>query len=137
MPGGGRHALTTHATATSRASSPSRSLVPLALANIDRELLGGLCDVCLVLQQDVQRLLRLLRVDGVDAEQDERARPIEGLRDRRRLLELELPDRPHDARDLVGEVLTDLGDLGENDLLLSVEVRVVDMQVEATALQRL
>ena len=70
-------------------------------------------------------------------EVDERARPVDRLGDRRRLLELERADRAHDARDLVGERFVDLGDAHAHDVLLALETRVVDVQVEAAALERL
>lgn len=85
----------------------------------------------------MQRLFGLLRVDVVDAEQDERACPVERLTHRRRLLQVELADAAHDARDLVGEIRADVGHLGQHDFLLALHVGVVDVQVETTALQRL
>ena len=51
--------------------------------------------------------------------------------------ELDLSDRSNDASDLVGQVLGDVGDLGENDLLLTLHVGVIDVEVEAATLQRL
>src|SRR5690606_11541735 len=71
---------------------------------LDRQLLGGLGDVGLVLEQDVERLLGGLLVDRVDVEQQQGARPVERLGDARRLLQVELADRPHDPADLIGEV---------------------------------
>ena len=56
---------------------------------------------------------------------------------RRRLLELELADRAHDAGHLVGQGLGDVRDLGEHDLLLALHVGVVDVEVEAAPLERL
>src|SRR5437588_12901486 len=53
------------------------------------QFFGGLGDVGLILQQDVQRLLGLLGVDVLDAQQHQRAGPVEGLRYRRRLLQLQ------------------------------------------------
>src|SRR4051794_23544245 len=96
---------------------------------VHRELFGRLGDVGLVLEQDVQRVLRLLRFDVLDAEQHQRARPVDGLADRRRLLQVELADAAYDAGDLVGQVGADLGHLGEHDLLLALHVRVVDVEV--------
>ena len=72
-----------------------------------------------------------------DAEQHERARPVERLGDRRRLAQLERAQRAHDAGHLVGQLLADAGHLGPHDLALAVEVRVVDVQVQAAALERL
>ena len=76
-------------------------------------------------------------VDVVDAEQHERAGPVDRLGHRRRLLQVELADRAHDAGDLVGEVVGDVGHLGQHDLLLALQIGVVDVEVEAAALQRL
>ena len=59
------------------------------------------------------------------------------LGDGRRLLQLELPDRAHDARHLVGERVGDVRHLGEDDLLLALELGVVDVQEEAPALEGL
>ena len=101
------------------------------------QLLAGLGDVGLVLEQHVQRLADDLGVDLGLPEEQQRARPVDGLGDRRRLLQLELADRAHDARDLVGEVLVDLGHAHPHDLLLPLDVGVVDVQVEAATLQRL
>src|SRR5579859_2482353 len=66
-----------------------RRLAARSLGHRAGELLARLGDVGLVLQQDVQRLFGLLGVDAVDAEQDQRAGPVERLRYRRVLLELE------------------------------------------------
>ena len=104
---------------------------------LDRQLFGRLGDVGLVLEQDVQGLLGDLLVDRLDVEQHQRARPVERLRHARRLLEVELADRADDAGDLVGEVVGDARHLGEHDLLLALERRVVDVEVEAAPLQRL
>ena len=71
-----------------------------------------------------------------DAEQDQRARPVEGLGDGRCLAQLERAQRAHDAGHLVGQLLADAGHLGAHDLALAVEVRVVDVQVEAAPLER-
>ena len=109
----------------------------LVLRGFDGQLFGCLGDVGLVLQQDVQRVFGLLRVDVLDTEQHERARPVDGLADARRLLQVELTDAAHDACDLVGEVVGDLGDPSGDDELLALEVGVVDVEVEAATLQRL
>ena len=80
------------------------------------KLFGGLGDVGLVLQQDVERFLGSLLVDRVDVEDHQRAGPVESLRNARGLFEVELTDRPHDARNLVGQRLRDVRDLGQHDL---------------------
>ena len=87
------------------------------------------------LSKMLQRVARLLGVDVLDTEEHQRAGPVERLGHRRVLLELKLTDRPHDAHDLIGEVLADLGHAGEDDLLLALEIGVVDVQVEAAPLE--
>ncbi len=81
--------------------------------------------------------LACVGVDVLDAEQHEGAGPVDRLGDRRRLLQVELADRPHDAGDLIGEVLADARHLGQHDLLLALHVGVVDVEEEAATLQRL
>src|SRR5580700_6626075 len=101
-----------------------------------QELFGRPLDVGLVLQQDVQGVLRLRGVDRLHAEQDEGARPVERLGHRRRLAQLERAQRAHDACHLVGELLADARHLGPHDLALALEVGVVDVQVQAAPLER-
>src|SRR4051812_22249006 len=103
----------------------------------DRKLLGRLGDVRLVLEQDVQRLLGLVGVDVLDAQQQERARPVDRLGNRRMLLQLQRAQRADDARDLVGEMLADARHPREHDLLLTVELGIVDVQEQAAPLERL
>src|SRR5262245_54901143 len=82
------------------------------LLGLDGELLGRLGDVGLVLQQDVERLFGLLSIDVVDAEEHQRAGPVDRLAHTGGLLQLELTDRPHDAGDLVGQVVAHARHLG-------------------------
>src|SRR3954447_26131657 len=72
------------------------------------ELLDRLGDVGLVLEQDVGGLGGGLVVDRLHAEQHQRAGPVERLRHRRALLELELAEGADDAGDLVGERVGDV-----------------------------
>ena len=76
-------------------------------------------------------------VDRAVAQVQQRAGPVDRLRDRRRLLDVQRADRTHDLRDLLGERVVDLGHAHPHDLLLALEIRVVDVQVEAPPLQRL
>src|SRR5205085_2028691 len=69
----------------------------------DLELLVGALDVALVLEQDVERAAHHVGRDLLHPEVDEGAGPVDRLRDRRRLLQVELADRPHDPGDLIGE----------------------------------
>ena len=71
------------------------------------------------------------------AEVEQRARPVDGLGDRRRLLQLERADRAHDTRDLLGQRGVDLGHPHPDDRLPRVEIGIVDVQVETPPLQRL
>ena len=75
-------------------------------------------------------------IDLVLAEVEQRAGPVDRLGDRRRLLQVELADRTHDPRDLLRELVVDLGHADADDVLLALEVGVVDVEVEAAALQR-
>src|SRR5262245_29372741 len=102
---------------------------------IDAELLARLADVALVLQQHVQRVAEYLRRDLVAAEVHQRARPVDGLRDRWCLLEVEVADRVDDLGDLLGQRAVDLRHAHPHDLLLAVDIRVVDVQEEAAPLQ--
>src|SRR5262245_18771251 len=104
---------------------------------VDLELLAGLGDVRLVLEQHVERLADDLRVDLVHAEVQQRAGPVDGLRDRRSLLQLQLTHGPDDPRHLLCELVVDLGDTDPHDVLLALEVGVVEMEVQAAPLQRL
>src|SRR5438067_2142620 len=60
------------------------------------QLLGRLGDVGLVLQEDVQGLGGLLAVDLRGPEEQERARPVQGLGHRGSLLQLELANAADD-----------------------------------------
>src|SRR3954447_2857729 len=125
------------ATASPGSSATGGRAALLPLRPFGLELLDRLGDVGLVLEQDVDRRRGVLGVDVLHAEEHEGAGPVERLRHRWCLLELELTDRTDDAGDLVGEVLGDVGNLREDDLLLALEVEVLDVEVEATPLERL
>src|SRR3984957_16166736 len=102
-----------------------------------QQLLGGPLNVGLILQEDVERVLGPSGVDRLHAEQHERAGPVDGLGDRRSLAQLERAQRAHDARHLVGQLFANARHLGPHDLTLALQVRVVDVQVEAATLERL
>src|SRR5215471_10272541 len=104
---------------------------------LDLELLAGLGDVRLVLEQHVQRLADDLGIDLVLAQVQQRPSPVDGLGDRRRLLQLQLANGPDHAGDLLRQLLVDLGNAHPNDVLLALQIGVVEVQVEAAALQRL
>src|SRR4051812_36520348 len=67
---------------------PAKALLRL----LGDQLLASLGDVALVLQEHVQRLADHLRRDLLLSEVEHRARPVDRLRDRRGLLEVELTD---------------------------------------------
>src|SRR3954452_19834611 len=66
----------------------SRSTSPVAMS-VQLQLLDGAGVVAGVLEDDTERLVHRLLVEGVEAEGDERLRPVDGLRDRRALLQLQ------------------------------------------------
>ena len=76
-------------------------------------------------------------VDVVGAEQQQRARPVDRLGDRRRLLEIELADLVDDLDELARDRLRQLGRMQADDLELVLGARVVEPQVQAAALERL
>ncbi len=74
----------------------------------------------------------------VDPEQDQRPRPVDRLRDRRRLLEVELADAPDDRRRPASRGRRrDPSHPRQQDLPLALRARVADVQVEAAPLERL
>src|SRR5579875_2693740 len=73
------------------------------------QLLGRLVDVALVLEQDVETVPGRGGVDGGDPEDDQGAGPVQGLRDRRQLAQVDGPQRAHDPSDLVGQLVGDAG----------------------------
>src|SRR5437879_3792656 len=99
----------------SRPARPSRRLG-------HGQLLGGLGDVALVLEQDVEGGLGLVGVDALQPQQEQGPGPVECLGDGGVLLQLQRPQRAHDAHDLVGQVLGDPRDPGQHDLLLPFQV---------------
>src|SRR5580700_5515303 len=101
------------------------------------ELGCGLLDVGLMLQQDVQRVDDEFVADLLGTEQVQRLSPVDGLRYRGLLLQLELPQGAHHAGDLAGEGSADARHAAEHDLLLSLHRRVIDVQVQAPSLERL
>ena len=90
---------------------------------------------CLTMTDIVSR--KRLGVDVVGAEQQQRARPVDRLRDRRRLLEVELADHADHLDELARDRLRQLGRVQADDLELVLEPRVVEPQVQAAALERL
>ena len=98
---------------------------------------GDRVEVGAVLDDDRHRLAERLRVEVLGAEQQQRARPVDRLGDRRRLLEVELAHLLHDPDELARDRLAQLGRVQPHDLQLVLDVRVVEPQVQAAALERL
>src|SRR5258706_3703721 len=98
----------------------------------DLQLLLGPLDVALVLEEHVERAADHVGGHPLHPEVDQRAGPVDRLRDRRRLLQVELADGPHDPGDLVGQRQIDTGHPHPHDLLLPFGVGVVEGQEEAT-----
>src|SRR4029077_3303389 len=99
--------------------------------------LGHHVHVGSVLDDHRHRLRERLRVDVLHAQQQQRARPVDRLGDRRRLLQVE---RAHHADHLAqpaGDRLAQVGRMQAHYLELVLEAWVVEPQVQAAALQRL
>jgi len=90
-----------------------------------------------VLDDDRHRVREDLAVDVLGAEQQQRARPVDRLGDRRRLLEVELAHHGDDLHELARDRLVELGRVQPDDLQLVLERRVVEPEVQAAALERL
>src|SRR3954453_14255381 len=130
------------ATPSLRSSSPSSSRLaarPLRLegTQLHPDALGDDVEVGAVLDDDRHRVAERLLVDVVGAEQQQRARPVDRLRDRRRLLEVELADELDDLDELARDALVELGRVQAHDRELVLELRVVQPEVEAAPLERL
>ena len=90
-----------------------------------------------VLDDHAHRVDERVVVDVAGAEQQQRARPVDRLGDAGRLLEVELADLVDDLGQLPGDRLVELGGVEADDLELVLEVRVVEPEVEAAALEGL
>src|SRR4051794_30675837 len=94
-------------------------------------------EVGAVLDDDRHRVVERLLVDVVGAEQQQRARPVDRLGDRRRLLQVELADELDDLDELARDALVELGGVQAHDRELVLELRVVQPEVQAAPLERL
>ena len=90
-----------------------------------------------MLDDDRHRRAEHLLVDVVGAEQQQRARPVDRLRDRGRLLEVELAHLRDHLDELRRDRLGQLGRVQAHDRQLVLALGVVEPQVEAAALERL
>src|SRR3954452_14437876 len=108
-----------------------------AAAQLHAHALGHDVEVGAVLHDDRKGALEHGLVDVVGPEQDQRARPVDQLRDRRRLLQVEPAHHVHDLDELARHVLAQLGSVEADDLELALDVRVVEPEVEAASLEGL
>ncbi len=100
------------------------------------ELALGLLDVALVLEDHVQRVAHDILVEVTDAlSAISGPRPVEGLTDRGRLLEVELAETLHHADQLLGERSSMPAPSCRGCLHSSFSFGEVDVEVEAAALQ--
>ena len=90
-----------------------------------------------VLEDHAQRVGDRLLVEVADLQGDQGARPVDGLGDRRRLLELQLAQPADGGDQLLGDPVVETVDLGGDDLPLPLGVGVVEVEVEAASLDRL
>ena len=90
-----------------------------------------------MLDDDRQRRAEDLGRDVLGAEQQQRARPVDRLRDRGRLLEVELAHHLDDLDEPLGHLLGQLGRVQADDLELVLARGVVEPQVQAAPLERL
>jgi hypothetical protein len=90
-----------------------------------------------VLDDDRHRALEHGLVHVLGAEQEQGARPVDRLRYRRRLLQVERTHHVDDLDQLAGDGLVELGRVQVHDLELALHRRVVEPQVEAAPLQGL
>src|SRR4051794_27998941 len=121
-----------------RAASPGGELAAEGGdTDLHPDAVGDHVDVRAVLDDDRHRVAERLLVDVLGAEQQQGARPVDGLRDRRRLLEVELADELHELDELAGDLVVELGRVQAHDLELVLERGVVEPQIQAAALQGL
>src|SRR4051812_25130733 len=128
--------------ASSGAVAPYSAALRLAGGRgTDRQLhpdaLGHHVEVGAVLDDDRQRLDEHLVVDVVGPEQEQRAGPVDRLGDRGRLLEVELAHHRDDLDELARDRVVEVGRVELDDRKLVLELRVVEPQVQAPALERL
>jgi hypothetical protein len=90
-----------------------------------------------VLDDHRDRVVERLGVDVLGAQQQQGTRPVDRLRDRRWLLEVEVADHRDDLHELAADRLGQVGRVQPDDLQLVLELGVVEPQVEAAALERL
>jgi hypothetical protein len=90
-----------------------------------------------VLDDHGHRLEEDVGVDVLGSEQQQRARPVDRLGDRGRLLEVELADHADDLDELARDGLRELGRVQAHDRELVLELWIVEPQVKTAPLERL
>src|ERR1700683_2075507 len=93
--------------------------------------------IVLMLKQHAQCGFDAVVVEFLDAEPQQRARPVESLRDRGRLLEAEFANRANESCGLGSEPLIQLRHLELNDVALLFGAGKIDEQMQASAPQSL
>src|SRR4051812_45586513 len=126
------------ANSSSRAASPGWvASAPEGGTDLHPDAIGHDVEVGAVLDDDRHGVAEGLLVDVLGAEQQQGARPVDRLRDRGRLLEVELADELHELDELARDLVVEVGRVQVDDLELVLEARVVEPEIEATALERL
>ena len=90
-----------------------------------------------MLEDHPQRLRNDRVVDGVQAQRQHRAAPVDSLGDGRHFLELHAAQHTDDAYQLLGEALGQLGHSGQQDAAFQIGTGKVNVQEQATPLERL
>src|SRR3954454_17061955 len=103
---------------SSSPSSSSRAAKPLGLegTQLHPDALGDDVEVGAVLDDDRHRVAEGLLVDVVGAEEQQGAGPVDRLRDRRRLLEIQLAHELDDLYQLARDALVELGRVQPHDV---------------------
>src|SRR4051812_45666553 len=120
-----------------RAASPACGLAAEGGTDLHPDAIGHHVEVGAVLDDDRHGVAEGLLVDVLGAEQEQRARPVDRLRDRGWLLEVELADELDELHELARDLVVEVGRVQVHDLELVLERGVVEPQIEAAALERL
>ena len=93
-------------------------------------------DVLLEFQDDVHRVAHQLGVEPIGVQQQQRARPVDRLADRRHFLQVQLAQAVDEAHQLRAQLRRNLRHARIDDALLELDVRERNVQVQAAPLQR-
>src|ERR1700719_874548 len=88
-------------------------------------------EILLVLDDGAQRRLDVGFGELGLPQRDQRARPVERLRNSGQLVELEPPNAADERANLARQLDGDVGQAGGDDLVLTVDRRVIDPEIEA------